>query len=400
MARLAIRLTSGPALTAIFAVGYALVAGGMALDRATVTRPELARWVPPPFRQKALAVSVQRMALEGEPGQSLALAQRLVRRDPFAPQAIGLLGTALLGQGNGTAARRAYRASARLGWRDAATQVYWFDTAVQSEDFVRAAMRFEAIARQWPDAPGLEPLSARLEADPRGLAALAQHVAAGAKWAPAYAIPRAYQPPERLAGRAKVLIAAAALGGELGCERIAALVEAVAENHPKLANELWASQCPRAASVGHLTDGGFETVRAAGPLTVFDWQFPGDGTLDATVTGSAGDRRLRLRGRTISLLPVARQRLVLAPGRYEVSWSEQGTGASRMAVSLSCRADRGAADPQEGNGLAPRRSTTLVFPGGCEAPLLQLWLKSGTGEVTIDNVTITPINPQPGPANG
>lgn len=383
----------GPVLwaTAAFSAVYTMLAAGIAIDRATVNHPELAAWVPAPFRQHALAVAAQELTRAGQPEQTLHLATSLLERDPLSPEAAGLLGNTRLARGNTAGAEAAYRASARLGWRDSATQVYWFDAAMTAQDINRAALRFSAIARQWPNAAAIDPLSKRLQNDPRGLAMLAQQIASGANWATAYATPRAYQPIDQLAERATVLVAAGALGGQLGCDKVAPLVGTLTDRRPRLAAELWASQCPRAAALGKLADGGFEAQPIAGQLTAFDWQFPGNGALAATMTGAAGNRALQLHSSAASLVPVVMQRLILPSQPYRISWDESGSGAARIAASLSCQPERSAANPQDGEGTVKRRSVTIMATGECDAPLLQLWVKPGAGPVIIDNVEIMPL---------
>jgi hypothetical protein len=375
---------------ALFAALYVALAGSIAVDRAAASRPELADWVPGAFRQNSLTSTGERLILAGTPAQALPLAERLVARDPLAPQAAGLLGTGRLARGDVAGATTAFRLSAKLGWRDAATQVFWFDAALRAKDYNLAATRFGAIARQWPYAEAIDQLSARLESDPRGLAMLAQEIASGEKWAVAYATPQAFLPVDRLAGRARVLVAAGAIGGKLGCSAIAPLVGTLQERRQALAGELWSRQCARAAAPGQLADGGFEAQPAPPPLSVFDWQFPGNGALDAAVVAdSRNGKALRLSTSAATMVPVAAQRVVLGPGSYSVSWSEAGAGPARIAASLSCSADRSAADPRQGDGTAGRRAVTLKASDECEAPLLQLWLRPGRGEVTIDDVAIS-----------
>lgn len=379
----------GLGLTALFTAAYVGLAGGIALDRAAASRPELANWVPGVFRQNSLASAGERLILAGNPMQALPLAEHLIVHDPLAPQAPGLLGTARLARGDAAGANSAFRLSAKLGWRDAATQVFWFDAAVRTQNYDLAAVRFGAIARQWPYAGAIDQISAQLESNPRGFAMLAQQIASGEKWAIAYATPQAFLPIDRLAGRAKVLVAAGAIGGKLGCGAIAPLVGTLQDRRQALAGELWVRQCERAAPPGSLADGGFEAQTVTPPLTAFDWQFPGNGALDAAVIadGKAGNV-LRLRSSAASMVPVAMQRLILAPGNYSVSWREAGSDPSQIAASLSCSADLSSANPQQGSGMAGRRAAVLLASGECEAPLLQLWLKPGTDEVTIDDVTI------------
>lgn len=376
-------------IAAALGAAYLFAAVGIALDRAAPDRPELARWVPSPFRQQAIGTEIAALTQAGRPQATGNLAEALVRRDPLSPHAAGLLGTARLAQGNFGGAASAFRTSAKLGWRDAATQIYWLQAAMAAGDFSRAGWRFGALARQWPDAPAIDQLSAQFESDPRGQATLAQQIAGGAKWAASYATPRAGEPLDRIAGRAEVLIAAGALGTKLGCDSVAAMVGTLTGAQADLAARLWASHCPRAVGPGQIADGGFEAQEGLTRSTSFDWQFPGDGALAADVTTKAvGGHALRLSSSAASLLPVAIQRVVLAPGTYRVSWEETGSGPARMAASLSCRADRSLAQPQRGQRNGSRAGAELRHDGSCPAVLLQLWLAPGAGEVQVDDVRI------------
>lgn len=378
----------------IAAAGYAGLSVALAFDRAAAHDPGAAARVPEPFRQEALSSQSKALLLAGQAGQIAPLAEALVRRDPLGPQAAGLLGTARLAQGDARGAASAFRTSAKLGWRDAATQVYWLQTALAAGDLTRAGTRFGAIARQWPEAPAIDQLSARFEGDPRGQMLIAQQIAAGANWARAYAQPQPGQPLDRLAGRATVLISAAGLGRKLGCDAIAPMVVSLAPAQAALASQLWSSQCPRAAAPGQINDAGFEQTGEAGGKTPFDWQLPGNGALLAdVVTTSSGQHVLRASSTAAALVPLVMQRVVLAPGRYRLSWREAANGparASRIAASLSCRPERVLANPQGGTVDGGRGSADLAHAGDCGAPLLQLWLAPGAGEVSLDDIALEP----------
>lgn len=382
------------AAVVIAAAGYAGLSVALAFDRAAAHDPGAASRVPEPFRQEALSSQSKALLLAGQAGQIAPLAEALVRRDPLGPQAAGLLGTARLAQGDARGAANAFRTSAKLGWRDAATQVYWLQTALAAGDLPRAGTRFGAIARQWPEAPAIDQLSARFEGDPRGQMLIAQQIAAGANWARAYAQPQPGQPLDRLAGRATVLISAAGLGRKLGCDAIAPMVVSLAPAQAALASQLWSSQCPRAAAPGQINDAGFEQTGEAGGKTPFDWQFPGNGALLAdVVTASSGQHVLRASSTAAALIPLVMQRIVLAPGRYRVSWREAANGparASRIAASLSCRPERVLANPQGGAVDGGRGAADLAHAGDCAAPLLQLWLAPGAGEVSLDDIALEP----------
>ena len=382
------------AVVALVAAGYAGLSTALAFDRAAVNAPEAAVRVPEPFQQQALASQSKALLLAGKPEQIAPLAQALVQRDPLGPQSASLLGTARLAQGDARGADMAFRLSAKLGWRDAATQVYWLQSALAGGDLNRASTRFGAIARQWPAAPAIDQLSAQFESNPRGQMLIAQQIASGANWARSYAQPQPGQPVDRLAGRAMVLISAAGLGGRLGCDAIAPMVVAITPVQPALASRLWSAQCPRAAAAGQVNDASFEETAEAGGKTAFDWQFPGNGALVADVVSTNSGRHvLRARNTGAALVPLAMQRIVLAPGTYRLSWREVAStraSASQIAASLSCRPERMLASPQAGRVDGGRGVVKLDHAGTCAAPLLQLWLAPGGGEVSIDDLALTP----------
>lgn len=382
------------AAVSLMGAGYAGLSVALAFDRAAANAPETIARVPEPFRQQALASESKALLLAGKPGPIAPLAEALVRRDPLGPQATGLLGTARLAQGDARGADAAFRTSAKLGWRDAATQVYWLQSALAAGDLNRAGTRFGAIARQWPEAPAIDQLSAQFEGNPRGQMLIAQQIASGANWARSYAQPQPGQSGERLAGRATVLISSAGLGGRLGCDVITPMVVTLTPIQPELASRLWSSQCPRAAAPGQVNDASFEQTAAAGGKTAFEWQFPGHGALVADVVLiRPGQHVLRASSTAAALVPLVMQRIVLAPGRFRVSWREAANGparASRIAASLSCRPERVLANPQGGTVDGGRGAADLAHAGDCGAPLLQLWLAPGAGEVSLDDIALEP----------
>lgn len=381
------------AAVSMAALGYAGLSTALAFDRAATSSPAFIRLVPEPFRQQALASTGKALVLSGRTERLGPLAETLIRRDPMAPQAAGLLGIARLAQGNSRGANSAFRTSAKLGWRDASTQVYWLQAALAADDLPRAGTRFNAIARQWPAAPAIDQLSERIEGDAGGQMLIAQQVASGANWAKIYAQPQPGQSLVRLAARAKVLILAARLGERLGCDAAVPMVARLASAQPALANEVWIAQCPRAAQPGMVNDAGFELAGEANGRTPFDWQFPGNGALQADVIpASSGGALLRASSAAATLVSLAMQRIVLPTGPYHLAWHEAGVShgrSSRIAASLTCRPERALADPQSGRVEGGQGSIDLVFTGGCEAPVLQLWLTPGTGAVSIDDIVLT-----------
>ena len=381
-----LRFDARAAMVALAVLGYLALAGATSLDRLARDHFWAERAVPAPFRVRALAVAADRLVEAGIPGSALPSAQLLLTRDPLATDAPALFGAAQLGKGNAVLADRAFRLSARLGWRDARTQVYWLRTALEQGRPDLAALRFGALARQWPAAPAIAQMAALFEASPEGRTALARRIAGGDRWAVAYAQPFGELRPEDLSRRAQVLLLAAGLGGRLGCDAIAPYVRRLAEPDPRGAAVLWHGHCPQAPEPGKLSDGGFEQARFERALTPFDWEFPGEGALSVGfVTSGKAGRALEVANSGAVLVVFAAQRMPLAKGRYRLGLTSDARPGA-LSASLSCRRDRAAAGPQP---LA-QSAVELAFDGSCAAPWLQLWIAGGSGPLTLDAVTLQP----------
>lgn len=358
-------------------IGLALVSG---FDRAAAAHPELARWVPAPFAAQAPASAARRFVTSGLAAPALEPARQALAADPLDPGAAGLLGTALLARGQGEAADRAFRHSARLGWREPLTQSYWLELALQRGDIARAVVRFDALARQYSGAPAVTAAADRIEASPAGRAALSARIARGTGWALGYAAVTPADPPERLARRGEVLLGAARLGRRLGCEASAGLAAALAPHDPMLGAALWREHCPDASRAGALSDPDF-AARRARPRVPYEWDIAADGALEAQfrrVEGFSGGEALQLRSTAPSGLRVLSQLVPLTPGRYRLTWlARPQTG--RLRAALTCTRDAAMPAPD---------GVEIVVDASCPARWLQFWLTPGSEPVLLGQVRL------------
>jgi len=366
-------------LATVALLAYLLTALGLGFDRIADADPRLANLVPGPAQVGILEERADRFVEAGVPGSALADAELLVRRDPVSLHGTGLLGAARLGRGDQRGADAAFRIAARLGWRDARTQLYWLRLALARQDHARAALHYAALARQWPDAPAIINISALFEATAAGRSALASRIAAGDSWALAYAAPPEGSSPQAVLNHAKVLGEAAGLGRILGCETIAPLARSLVPIDPAEALRVWRAHCPDEGFGGLLHDGDFRAARPDASLGPFAWEFAADGAFDLRLEPEgAAARSVVTRNDGAILRAFAAQRVVLGQGGYRV-WLKQGSSASLLFASLSCGRDRLAAQPVALTGM----SANLEFPGGCPAPWFQLWLAPrGQAQVT------------------
>lgn len=393
------RASSGRKLTVVAVVaalllGYSGLAVATALDRAVVTSALVAGMVPEPFQQRTLARDAARLREADQAAAALPLAERLVARDPLAFDSVGHLATARLARNDAAGALAAFKVSAALGWRDALTQSFWLQASLQAGDFDNAVLRFGALARQWPRAPVIDQFSSLFERHPRGRAALARQIARGAPWATTYAAPVLGQNADQLRGRANVLIEAARLGANLGCDQVAGMTVGLADAYPVVAAQLWRSHCSRAAGVGNLANGRFADLDKVSAPSPFDWRFPGDGSLELGFVNSGdGTKAVQVRSSNAARLPVAYQMIPLSAGKYRISWTSDAADAAtaaRVLASLSCRLERQQANARPGSWVDGRHVVEVDFAGTCQAPFLQLWLAPGAATLQLDNVAIAP----------
>lgn len=368
---------------------YAGLAVASGFDRIAASAPAAAALVP-----QALQTGALTGLLRGQgAAPQLPLAERLVSRAPARAEAVSLLGTARLAKGDLEGADRAFRIAALYGWRDAPTQLYWLQTALTAERYDLAALRFDALARQWPDAPAVAQAAAAFDITAEGRAALTERIVAGAGWARVYALASEGEDAAALARRAEVLLAAGRGGRKLGCADIARSVSAMGATDIAAAAALWRAHCPDAASDGAVSDGGFDRISTQAPLNSFEWELPGDGALSTfAVMQGASDKALSIASASALTLPFARQQIPLPPGRYRLSWSSDAgdpVAAARLQASLSCRTERLQAELLPAPLIDGRQSMELTVKGACAAFWLQLWIAPGSGSITIDDVALT-----------
>lgn len=371
---------------------YAALALGSGLDRMSASHGRVAGLVPEPFRVVSLQREAGSTADAGNVELTEALAARLVSRNPASAGAAGLLGAAREAKGDAAGAEQAYRAAAAWGWRDARTQLYWLKVALDSRDFETGALRFEALARQWPNAPALYQLADAFEAEAEARAALVQRIVAGAPWARSYALMGENPPEQRLRHRSEVLLAAGQNGRILGCDTIARAVRGLAGFDPVAASALWRMHCPPAGGPGLIADPRFRNVSSGLPQVPFAWEFPGDGALDVSPVPQGPGNALAISSSSALTLPVAAQLVPLAPGTYRLSWSsraEQGPASGKMLASLSCGRERMAATPTAGagDGNAPQ-VVEFTVSGQCAASWLQFWVPPGAGKLMLEEVEL------------
>jgi hypothetical protein len=384
----------------VVALGFAAAAVTSTIDRLSERSAALAQAVPTPFRAQGWrTLAAQALAQHHAPG-ALLHARAAVAHDPGDWRGAALIGAARLEQKDFAGADAAYRVSARFGWREPTTQLYWAARSLDAGDVRLASERIDALLRQDPRmAQGTQAIAV-LEASPAGRAALAERLSARPEWLPLFLTDLAGLDGTRLERRASVAQALAARGVSVGCVGIGSLVTALlSADLPRQALDLWRSQCPTADGNAVPVDGGLHRLGDLATPGPFDWTFPGDSDV-TTGIGSfparspRGGKYLGVSSTAPVAKPVMSQRLALTPGRYRLAWSaidEQGNPSSRIRPGVSCfPADNLALGKVSASKGGPF-TATLAVPAGCTSQSLSFSIIPGAGAAALTDITVKSI---------
>jgi hypothetical protein len=322
------------------------------------------------------------------PSAALDDARAAVASDPVDPDATALLGAALLQSGEFDAAAEAFRIAARFGWRNLATQGYWYQAALDAGDYKVAADRADAILRAHPRlAEGAE-LLRPMEEDPAGQAVLAERLEGGPGWLETYLAPAADAPAETIARRYGVLSLVDPTRRRFGCSAVGPFAAALVEQGRRPdAQSLWNAHCPEHRVTGYLADPGFaEVMTSAEGNFPLSWKLLPSGDVSIQIIEDQHDRSLRVANSASSSRMIMRQLTAFPPGLYRFrarSADRAAPGGPRLLISWAC------GDPMR----FPRRVEGDVLGDGqllevqsCNNQQLGVWLRGNDAGVTISHI--------------
>ena len=364
-------------------LAFAGLAGASGLDRLSALVPAIGRNVPERFQAQAARSATVLALARTNPDAAIASARRAVASDPFEPASTSLLGTAyLLGQ-QPAEADAAFRVAARFGWREPATQLYWYQAALLGGDLPRAVDRADALLRTHPGLSTRDEMLLPLESTPEGRAALIVRLAGRPLWLTEYLAPEGDVADETLDRRSLVLAELAAAGTRLGCEPVAYFVSLeLTRGARRNAEQVWSGHCPGAELAGGLADGNFARF-GSDDASPFGWRTNLSGDVSVrTIDKERGDRAVGLINRSAVSRLVLRQAVALEPGTYRLT---AVAPAGRVAASFGCGGPP--AVPSLTNGDPASGGQTLTVER-CPTLELGLWVRPSTTEVELDSVAI------------
>lgn len=320
-------------------------------------------------------VAAAMQSSDGDAARSSARAALIA--DPLDHRHSQLLGTLAAIAGEDTLAVRSLRHAARLGWRNPATQAFWYAEAVRENAWGDAALRLDALLRVGRLREEEASLFYSMENAPAGRSALLGYIASQKPaWAQNYLVPQSQNAEALLRQRAAWLSQSETI---LGCATVRPMArELVVRDRRGEAERLWRHQCPADGEIPILADPGFAWLgrdKAEGfPVT---WEVHRSGDVSLRQSGEG----LQISNRSAVTRLVLSQAVALPASRWRVVGATDNDG--KLAFSLDCdgRPERPA------RNAGDELTSTL-----CEQQVFGIWLRPGA-TATLHHIAIQPVTP-------
>jgi tetratricopeptide (TPR) repeat protein len=368
------------------------------------SQPDIAlRFLPVDARARTAAAEVM-LSEPSRMAEAKALALGALRRDPTVVAAWRTLGIVAAASGRNAEAAAHFRTAERMSRRDSATQLWLIEERVRNDDVVGALRHYDIALRSSTSVQAvLIPVLLSATAEPALTEPLGDILAREPDWSAAYYRPL-LRPPANGAGATALVEQIRLRNPEADLRELQALPTLLAEKgaygEAVRAYRVLARPGPTERI---LRNGGFERTNL---FPLLEWDLASTSNLRAEpgpVDGAIGVAALRIYAEFGASGVVARQLLMLEPGRYRLR-SVRGSEAERIPDRLVWRVACAGADgivlleqdvlPREPG----RRTVQAAFhvSGDCPAQWLSLEAAAvdapGGAEAWVDSVTVEPLS--------
>lgn len=353
----------------VTAAAALLIAKALVIHLAAAEGDGLAPRLAPHSPTAATLLAIE--ALKRGDSQALERAAlQALRQAPVRPEPVALLAVArqALGEGEQTASLMAIAGAA--GWRESITNLWLLNQGLATGNPAMAAQRGDALLRQRLFRDEVLAAFASLAADPAGVRAIAERLAADPPWRRALLVESdSLEPSAQLALLRALRRQGMALSDEEAAVPTARLL---ATGQAAQARAAWTELT---AAGGPLGDGGFDRLAKRGEQPApapFEWRLVP--LLGARVyADSAQGPGLHIEAEAGSAGTIAEQTLVLAPGAYRLS-AQVRPPSPGLRFVLSCAGAGELPLAGEAEPGAPPVELAFRVPRSCRVQVLGIRL--------------------------
>jgi tetratricopeptide (TPR) repeat protein len=338
-----------------------------------------------PNNSLVLAALAQEQLKQGNVAAARQAARRALRRDPANAAAAGVLSMASAQAGDLQNAVALLNYSQHMSRRDLPTHLWAIELAVQRGDIATALRHYDValrVGRTMPEV--LFPILATASSDPTIRLPLTRVLRSNAPWGASFL--------DYLSAQGTDLTSSATLIGDLqaGGSSVASgpvniLIQRLMEaGDTTRAWSLYARANPGTAG-STLRNGDFR--KAPDMPTLFDWQVEDRGDARAEILANERGGEMQVEARNGAGGTVARQRLVLQPGLYDLAFHAQASDGATLGASifnLVCMPSTSRIAHIDLAAGGAQRHVQISVPTGCREQSLEIVLDSGSSEATID----------------
>lgn len=363
-----IRRIVWPALMALLSV----IAVGVQLDRQSRRVPELAHFVPAPFRGYASWTT----ALSALERKDTALAQRearvLVRRRPVPGEHLTVLAQVHQARAEPELTVRTILLAGSRSWRSEPIQQTVLRMAHDAGEDAEAARRLAALWAIGGNLSGTEPFARKVLSTPAGLDAFAGQLATTNTWQAAFLRVGAARLGSDL--HARVIRAAADRGAAFDCQLLSGAALALADaGKAQAAADIWTGRCASASQAGGVRSGF--TPEPAGASGPFDWHYPQAPSVRLDFRQGAEGWIIDFENGSLARQVLASRRAALAPGRHDLVLTAQ-SGDKALFSEVACPGGRG---QLLGRRLGAGALSFTVPAADCPVQLIRVHAFPGAG---------------------
>lgn len=379
-------------------LAWQAVAFSLAIDSRKTNSAMAAKLAP---NNAMVLATLARNELARDPAAAAAAARRALVRDATSASAAGVLSLAFAQTGDTQHSMALLRYSQAMSRRDIPTQLLAIETAVAAGNIEQALQHYDIALRVGRSMhPTLFPVLAIASEDSAIRGPLVKLLSADAPWKSSF-LDYLSSKTLNTTSASQLVSELYDIGGSVPVGPVRILIQRLMEANEVTRAWLLYSRLNPGAGRYQVRNGGFEV--AVDSPTMLDWNLEDRGDARAQILPGERGSELYVEARSGSGGVVARQRLVLTPATYILTFTGRVGGGATLGdsvVELLCVPTRQRLAQIRIAGAVGKsiRQARFIVPANCASQSLEVALYAGSAETTLegslDDFAVRPVSPK------